>query len=179
MNLLLWGCESWALRESLLNKLDVFLHRSIRRILGISILQVKDEKISNKTIRKTLFNIPDIRSQIAIRQMTFIGKVARGPNSQPAKMLLSAWVDNPRLPGGVLTTNKKSIVKSLQILLPDEMSETIHVKDKETGHMIAKQKLNNSGKMKLWLKVAMDTILWRWHICKLKQPGVEIPRPDP
>jgi len=29
INLLLWGCESWALRESLLNKLDVFLHRSI------------------------------------------------------------------------------------------------------------------------------------------------------
>jgi len=36
----------WALRESLQDKLDVFLHRSIQRILGISIPQVKEEIIS-------------------------------------------------------------------------------------------------------------------------------------
>ena len=91
-----------------------------------------------------------------------------------------------RLRPHTLTTPKplisfagKSIVKRLQILLPDEMSETAQVKDKETGHMIAKTKLNNSGKMKLWLKTAMDTILWRWHLMKLKQPGVEIPCPNP
>ena len=28
-SLLLWGCESWALRRSHLNKLEVFWHRSI------------------------------------------------------------------------------------------------------------------------------------------------------
>ena len=27
LNLLLWGCEAWAFRESQLNKLDAFLHR--------------------------------------------------------------------------------------------------------------------------------------------------------
>jgi len=48
-------------------------------------------------------------------------------------MLLPAWVNNPRLSGGVLTINKKSIVKSLQVLLPEEMPETVQVKDKKTG----------------------------------------------
>ena len=34
-NLLLWVSESWDLRTSLLSKLELFLHRSVRRILGI------------------------------------------------------------------------------------------------------------------------------------------------
>ena len=34
MNLLLWGCETWSLRQVLLNKLEVFLHRSVRRIMA-------------------------------------------------------------------------------------------------------------------------------------------------
>ena len=29
-NFLLWGCESWALRQTLLDALEVFLHRSVR-----------------------------------------------------------------------------------------------------------------------------------------------------
>ena len=37
-NLLLWGSEIWALRTSLLSKLEVFLHRSVRRILGIKMI---------------------------------------------------------------------------------------------------------------------------------------------
>jgi len=47
LNLLLWGCEAWALKVSSLKKLEVFLHKSIRRILGINILQVQDERKKN------------------------------------------------------------------------------------------------------------------------------------
>ena len=132
LNLLLWGCEAWALRESQLNKLDAFLHRQIRRILGINMLQVKEEKITNKSIRKIFYNMPDMRSLIAIRHMTFLGKITRAPASHPAKELLVAWCNNPRLPGGVLTTNKKSLVKSLHVLLPEEMKEYKQFKNKET-----------------------------------------------
>ena len=32
---LLWGCEGWALKESNFDDLDVFLHRSIRKISAI------------------------------------------------------------------------------------------------------------------------------------------------
>ena len=36
-NLLLWGCETWALRQSHINQLNAFWHRSIRRILKIKL----------------------------------------------------------------------------------------------------------------------------------------------
>jgi hypothetical protein len=40
MNLLLWGCETWSMRKALSNKLEVFLHRNIRRILRISMFRM-------------------------------------------------------------------------------------------------------------------------------------------
>ena len=52
INILLSGCESWALRTSLLKKLGVFLHPSIRHILGISMIAVKDQHITNETLRR-------------------------------------------------------------------------------------------------------------------------------
>ena len=39
-NILLWGCESWAIRKSLLAYLEVFLHRGIRIILKVKMCQV-------------------------------------------------------------------------------------------------------------------------------------------
>jgi hypothetical protein len=50
MNLLLWGCKIWSLRQALLRKLEVFLHRSIRQVLHISIVQVQECHICNKKI---------------------------------------------------------------------------------------------------------------------------------
>ena len=67
VNLALWGCESWALRETLLKKLEVFFHRSICRIIGISITQVIDEHITNDSVCMRFCRIPSIRHQIAKR----------------------------------------------------------------------------------------------------------------
>ena len=60
INLLLWVCESWGLRTSLLKKLEVLLNRSIQIILGISMADVKDQHITNKTVKKKFFDIPNI-----------------------------------------------------------------------------------------------------------------------
>ena len=57
-NLLLCGCESWALRQSLLDLLEVFLHCNIRRILGISMVKVREMKINNTQVRSKSYNIP-------------------------------------------------------------------------------------------------------------------------
>ncbi|EJK69164.1 hypothetical protein THAOC_09610, partial [Thalassiosira oceanica] len=45
LNLLLWGCETWSLREDHYVKLESFLQRSIRNILNINMTQVKDDHI--------------------------------------------------------------------------------------------------------------------------------------
>ena len=51
MNLLLWGCKTWLLQQSLLNKLEVFLHRSIQCILAINMTCVKEEPNQKDILR--------------------------------------------------------------------------------------------------------------------------------
>ena len=50
MNLLLWGAETWSLRKSQLDKLEVFLHRSIRRILQISMSKVREQRLHSDKV---------------------------------------------------------------------------------------------------------------------------------
>ena len=101
-NLLLWGSESWALRTSFLSKLKVFLHRSVRIILGITMTEVKEERIRNAELRERFFKIPTIQNQIAKRQLTFIGKVVRNSDQQLPTKLLTAWCNHKRRRGRVL-----------------------------------------------------------------------------
>ena len=51
-NLLLWGNEFWATNLIVLKKLEVFHMQCIRRILGISWDNVRDENITNVQVRK-------------------------------------------------------------------------------------------------------------------------------
>ena len=64
INLLLWGCEIWAIWTSLLKNIEVFLHRSIQCILGISMTEVKYQHITNETVRRKLFDIPISKNRL-------------------------------------------------------------------------------------------------------------------
>jgi hypothetical protein len=179
-NLLLWGCETWALRQSQIDKLNVFWHRSIRNILGIKMSEVIDDHITNEQIRKIFHDIPDAEAILNARTMTYLGKTARSPDLHPPKLLMTAWIRRPRPKSGVLSTNKKAMVRSLNTLLPEETKETTSTKCKSTGERITVTRQNPDGKLSNWLDIALDKTLWEWHIYKLTHPNSPIPpRPDP
>ena len=155
-NLLLWGCESWALRTTLRKKLDVFLHRSARRIMGVSMAEVRDKKITNEEIRKRFFNIPPIASQIAKRQLTFIGKAVRNSDDQFPTKLLTAWCNHRRPQGGVLHSNKKSIMQHLRYIIPTT---------------------DRTGSLQSWAFHALDQVHWKTLLKRLDSP--KDPTEDP
>ena len=142
-NLLLWGCESWAIREATMKKLEVFLHRNIRNILKIDIAQVIEERITNISIRERFFDIPTIRNKIAHRQLTFIGKVVRNPDDQITTKFLIAWCNNKRNPGGVLKKNKKNLAQNIRLVV----------------HSAAKD-----GLLTTWMYFALDNSYWTYLI---------------
>jgi hypothetical protein len=113
INLLLWGCETWAPRQGLLRKLEVFLQKSMRRILGISMYQVAEDRLHNETVREKFYNISSIETTIAARQMCFIGKFVRSGFECPAKQLLTACCGSMREKGRPQMHLKDSIVKNL------------------------------------------------------------------
>ena len=53
VNLLLWGSETWALKETDWRSLQVFHTKAIRKILGISMTQVEHQRITNTQILRT------------------------------------------------------------------------------------------------------------------------------
>ena len=145
-NLLLWGCESWAFREGLLQKLEVFLHRRIiRKILRIGIMQVKEEQITSTTIRCWFYNISTVRHEIARRQLTFLGKIVRNSDSQLPAQLLTAWCDHKRKRGGVFQNNTKSIAQNIRLIIPAAIKD---------------------GLMASWVYFALDNVYWR-HLVSL------------
>ena len=82
-NLLLWGCEGWALREELLEKLELFVRRKIRTILGINLYDMEDQAIT-KEDHYTLFdNFPRVEALIDTRRMNLLGKIIRDKVSSP------------------------------------------------------------------------------------------------
>ena len=112
MNLLLWGAETWSLRKLQLDKLEVFLHRSIRCILQISMTKVHEQRLHNDKVRQMFYSIPCVRNMIAARQMDFIGKMIRGPPDRPSRNMITACCNHKRRVGCPQTTGKTSWLRT-------------------------------------------------------------------
>ena len=117
-NLLLWLHDRKTLHTSLLRKLEVFIHRIIQHILGISMYVAKQQHITNETVGKILFDM--LQHQTTYRNTTA---------NLNWKSCTQLWRSTPhqdyehvvihkRKLGGVIHTNKKSIVKNLFLVIP-------------------------------------------------------------
>ena len=118
-NLLLWGCKSWATNLDVLKKLEVFHLRCIRRVLGISRNNVRDEKIYNVQVRKKFNNIKSVELQIAKRRLTFLGKIIRMNNDKIPARLLSIVCQGKRPLGRLNTTTRHSMLKDIEKIIPE------------------------------------------------------------
>ena len=77
VNLLLWGCERWALRGDLLLKVERSVNRNTGRILGTSMTKAMEDYINTEQLHKTFNDIPSMQMLIDVRTMQFLGKLIR------------------------------------------------------------------------------------------------------
>ena len=157
-NILLWGCESWALRQYLLDTLEVFLHRKIRHILGINMTKVRNMRIKNTSIRIILYNIPYIWDQVLFRKLTSVGKILRRKWSHLPTQLLTAWCNHPRKRGRPLLTKNMSLDRNLCLIIPD---------------------VDKTGFLPFWGYHALNTGHWRDLLATLKNPSNTTPVDPP
>jgi hypothetical protein len=107
VNAALWGCKTWAMCDYDTNRLNVFHHCSIRMILGISVRQVRGERIRNKEIRRRFFNIPLLLYYAKGRTLKYIGKTMRGEDEAALQKRSSlCTVTPPKHVGGQQTTHR-------------------------------------------------------------------------
>jgi len=163
MNLLLWGAETWSLRKTQLDQLEVFLHRNIRHILQISMSRVKEERIHNEKVRQMFYSIPCARNMIAARQMDFIGKMIRGPTDRPSRNMITACCDHKRRVGRPQTTGKNFMVENLRLLFKD--INTVNI--------------DRFGSLRDWIHEANDEGYWNQLVKHLLHPDTPLPaRPE-
>ena len=121
LNLLLWGCESWALPQSSLAKLEAFHHTTIRRILQITWDDVRTHHIKNMQVRQSFNDITTVEQQILKRQLTFFGKLIRDNPQSPTQNVLTAWYPATRSRGRPHLTTRKSIIRNLRKIIPQTL----------------------------------------------------------
>ena len=149
-NLLLWGCNIWTLRKSLLASLEVFLHMGIRIILKVKMCQVFEQRITNTSMRENLYNIPTIKNQIVLCRLTYLGKIFRQEDSHIPTCLLTVWSDHPCKVGRPILTNKQCILINIQRVIPD---------------------VDVYGSVSTWVFHALDTQHWNDVLKTLKHPS--------
>ena len=150
INLLLWGWKIWALHKTLLGSLKVFLTWSIRSIMGITMEQVRDRRITNESVCDHFYHTPTTQNQIAIRQLSFVGNIFHRKYTHLLTKLLTSQCTHKWRRGGNLAMNKKLIVRNLLIILPTT---------------------DKVGYLSTWSFHTLDKGHWRELIDTLRHPG--------
>ena len=117
VNLLLWGCENWALRKEFERKLEVFHTKCCRSILGINMYEVAMYRITNENVLQRV-GIPPMCDIIHYRRLQWIEKIARMPLTRLPRKFLTAWAVSPdgcsRPYGRRILTTQDSYLDSLR-----------------------------------------------------------------
>ena len=95
VNLALWNCETWSGNKMDMDILDVFFHKSIRRILGINMTEAKEKSVSNVKLRKRFGNANSLSHIMTCRMLKFVRRTARqDPRKLLRRMLTSFGEDH-------------------------------------------------------------------------------------
>jgi hypothetical protein len=96
VNIALWGCESWALKEAGRSKLEAFHHGCVRRMCGWTIWDVAEKRIMNEQVRRSVANSPTMDSMMKMRKCRWLSKLSVMKESRSPRRMLGAWCPTPR-----------------------------------------------------------------------------------
>ncbi len=122
LSVLLYGCESWSLKASDLAALSAWHNACLRTMCRITMLQVREHRISNEDIY-TRTGVKPIEFYFSCRTLQWAGHVARMPLSRLPRRLLTSWIQAPRLAAGQEMTYGRSLRRCLRYFdLPEEFA---------------------------------------------------------
>ena len=120
--------------------------------------KVIEQHITNTSIREKFYNIPTIKKQIALRQLTYLGNIFRREELHIPTRLLTVWCDHQRKAGQPILTNKKSMVRNIQQVILN---------------------VDAHGTMSTWGFYALDTQHWNDLLNTLRHPLFNLTENDP
>ena len=144
LNILLFGCESWALKIADRKKLEAFHHRFLRSMLNISMLDVKENHITNENVRRDLGNCYTAHQSMELRRARWLEKLAKMDATRNPRKILVAWMPNPRPLGRPFQSTRKAYALTLENLdlEPDLHSWTPTARDNRQWANRVEEKLS-------------------------------------
>jgi hypothetical protein len=112
LSILLYGSESWCLREDLAQRLRVFYNSCVRKMCRVTMRQVWRHHITTKSLLDRL-GIVSFDEYYNSRLLRWAGHVARMPMTRTPRMLLTGWVPHKRPVGAPQMTIGRTINKAL------------------------------------------------------------------
>ena len=94
-NILLWECETWAIKKTDWEKIEAFQTKCVCKICGISMWDVKDLHITNDLLLKQ-FNIDPVRNITHSRQLKWLGKIPRMSMKRLTRKMLGSCLNSSR-----------------------------------------------------------------------------------
>ena len=115
LGVLLYGCESWCLREKEYEKMQRFHHDCVRTMLRINWHQQWKRKIKMKQLFAELGNrVRPLRWHYETRHLRWVGHLARMKHDRLPLMLLTSWVPHSRPIGCPRMTFGRTVKKALK-----------------------------------------------------------------
>ena len=141
MNIMLYGCESWALKAEDRRKLEVAHHRFVRSMQNITIYDVMDDhSLSNEEVRSRL-GCYTLHQCMELRRARWLEKLANMKSTRNPRKILHAWIhDTPRPTG----RPKQTIRRALAITLDKSLKLDTHLKK--------------------WIPIARNHSRWARHV---------------
>jgi exonuclease III len=113
VTILLYGSESWAPRQDMLQQLRVFHHGCVRSMCRVTMRQVHKHRITTVSLLERL-GLETIEFYYFTRMLRWAGHVARMPWHRTPRKLLTSWVKNKRPRGRPLFTFGHALKKALK-----------------------------------------------------------------
>ena len=126
--------------------------------MKINMSKVFEQHITNTSIREKFYNIPTIENQIALRQLTYLGKIFRKEYSYIPTRLLTVWCDHPRKVVRPILTNNQCMLRNIHQVIPN---------------------VDAYGAMSTWVFNALDAQHWNDLLNTLRQSSFKQPENDP
>ena len=118
INLLLYGCESWALSAYMDRRLAAFHRRCVRVMTGytLDMGRVVHEVTGRRTSHAALYRklgLPNMRTLLTCRRLQWLGHVFRMPPTRMPRKVLASWISCPRPVGRPYLSYGHSILTDL------------------------------------------------------------------
>ena len=183
LGVLLYGSETWFLREEEFVKLKRFHNDCVRTILRINLNQMWRRKIRMSHLFRDLeHRVRPLRWHYETRMLRWAGHVARMDDTRLPRMLLTCWVPNSRPIGCPRMTYGRTIKKALKrdiamwptILTHKGLTFSQFNALDDTAKMRMERK-HNLEMQTHWMTLAQDRDSWR-ELVRGPEP-VRTPKP--